>query len=399
MPRIDINIERGGLGRQSTNVDTWAGLYVDVASLPSGWTDNEVKKIYKPEDLEEYGISEASIDLQFKLVYLHVSEFFRLAPNGTLFLQLGANYDIDAIVNAFVAFENRLRLFGIVDNWTELTATPIEAIQTKLESVFASEKLSMRSVVSFKPESEGLLPDFSEASNDRVMVDISSDLTEGGLAEELRNSAIGMSGGCGTILGQLVALSVHQRPSWRSFPINASGKWEKLGDINGNSVEGKTQAELEAYDTNGLVLMSRTTRLPDAFISNSRMAVATSDDFAVITHGRVVDKAIALAYDGLVKSLDGPVYVNAETGKITAEAVSILTRNAYDEINNNMVIGLAGNDVEVSVDPATGSLPLSAVYINPDQDVLQNENIEVQIRIIPVGAAKVITINIGLTLP
>ena len=126
------------------------------------------------------------------------------------------------------------------------------------------------------------------------------------------------------------------------------------------------------------------------------MAIATSDDYAIITHGRVIDKAIILAYDGLLRFLDGPIYTNAD-GHIVPETVQLLTRAAYDEINNNMVIGRTGNEVEVVTEG--GSLPLTAVFIDPVQPVLTIEEVDVQISIQPVGAAKVITVNIGLSVP
>lgn len=403
MAKIAINIESGGLGRQSANTDTWGGLFVEVDAMPTeggGWTENEVKQIAKVEDLAAYGITEEATNNYFKLVYWHVSELFRLAPNATLYLQL-ASVDVSAatVLTAFKNAQNKLRLFAAVLPGTEIGSTAAEAWQTALDNLFSTAVQPAGIVLSFDKETaSGALPDFSAGTtNTRVMVEIANDLTAGGLAKTILDSAVGMCGAAGTFLGQLLRLSVHQKPSWRSFPVNGGGRWATLGDINGDSVEDLTQAEIDGYDTNGLSLITRTLRLTDAFIANSRMAIKTSDDYAIMTHRRVIDKAAVLAYDGLVLSLDSPVYVDPETGYLTPESISKLQRAAYDSINTNMVRGRTGDDVEVSVDLATGSLPLDSVYIDPSQDLLSTENINVEVRIVPVGSAKTITINIGLT--
>lgn len=403
MAELKINIKRGGLGRQSANTDTWAGLFVEVDALPGGWTANEVKRIFRPEDLEEYGISEDSANDNYKLAYWHASEVFRLAPDSTIYMQLGvpaADGTLPAaIMTAFNQAEDKLRLFGVVLSTTEIGTAPVEALQAALISIFNDNIQPARAIVSYKKAVADAIPDFSADANYRVMVDIANDLTVGGLAKAIFDSSIGMCGAAGTILGQLLRLSVHQKPSWRSFAVNGNGRWELLGDINGASVENKTQTEIKAYDTQGLNLIVRTIRLADAYISNARTAGDTADDYAIINHGRVIDKAIVLAYDSLVANLDGPIYADPNSGQIVPESTAKLTRNAYDAINTNMVLGRAGDQVELSVDPATGSLPLSAVFIDPSQNVLQTSTINVEIRLTPVGSSDTIVINIGLVLP
>lgn len=401
MAKLLVNIQKGGLGRQSTNVDTWGGLFVEVDALPGGWTANEVKRIFKPEDLETYGITEDAVNDNYKLVYWHVSEVFRLAPNATLYVQLGvpaaSGTEPATIMLAFHNFENRLRRLAVVISTTALDAAAITALQTAVDALFTVSVQPARCIGTYLKDAADAIPDLSAATNDRVLVDIANDLTVGGLAATVFASALGMCGAAGTFLGQLLRMSVHQKPSWRSFPVNGDGRWALLGDINGDSVEALTQTEIDAYDTQGVDLVTRTIRLTDAFISNSRMGIIISDDYAIITHGQVIDKAVSLAYDGLVANLDGPVYVDPTNGTLTPETVAKFQSDAYDAINNNMVVGKTGDNVEVSVDLATGSLPRDAVYVNPDQNVLSTEQIVVEIRITPVGASKVIVVNIGLT--
>lgn len=398
MAKIEINIQTGGLGRQSANTDTWGGLFVEVDALPANWTNNEVKIFTKTEDGEDFGLTEEATNQYYKLAYWHISEVFRLQPNARLYVQLGTTTTEATVLTAFKNASNLIRLFAVILPGTEIESAVAEAWQTALDNLFDTSVQPARLVLTCDKDAADAIPDFTAGTtNTRVMVDIANDFTDGGVAKSIFDGALGMCGAGGTFLGQLLKLSVHQRPSWRSNPVNGGGRWVTLADINGDSVEEKTQAEIDAYDTQGVVLVVRTLRLTDAFISSARMAIRTADDYAVITNGRVIDKAVVLAYDGLVLNLDGPVYVDPSNGNLTPEAVSKLEQAAYDSINNNMVIGKTGDDVEVSVDPNTGSLPLDAVFIDPNQNLLVTDQIIVEIRIVPVGAANTIVINIGLT--
>lgn len=400
MAKVQVNIISGGLGRASANTDKWGGLFVEVDAMPGSWSENEVKQISKVEDLETYGIVADASSEYLKLVYWHVSEAFRLQPDALLFVQL-ASVDLTpaTVLDAFHQANQNIRLFGVVLPGTEISDTAANAWDTALDNLFGTSIQPARAVLTFDKETAtGAIPDFSAATtNQRVMVEIANDLTVGGIPASLLAGTIGMCGAAGTFLGQMLLLSVHQKPSWRKYPVNGGGRWAALGDINGDSVEDLTQTEIDAYDTQGVTFVSRTLRLSDAFVANSRMAIKTADDYAIITHGRVIDKAIVLAYDGLVANLDGPVYVDPATGYLPPETVAKFQKAAYNAINNGMVLGKTGDSVEVSVDVATGSLPRNAVYIDPTQDILTTENLNVEIRIVPVGSSKTITINIGLT--
>lgn len=400
MAKVQVNIISGGLGRASANTDKWGGLFVEVDAMPGSWSENEVKQISKVEDVESYGITEEATNQYYKLAYWHISEVFRLEPNCILFVQL-ASVDLTpaTVLDAFHQANQNVRLFGVVLPGTEISTTAADAWDTGLDNLFSNTVQSARAVLTFDKETAtGAIPDFSAATaNQRVMVDIANDLTTGGVAKAIFDGTLGMCGAAGTFLGQMLLLSVHQKPSWRKYPINGGGRWAELGDINGDSVEDLTQTEIDAFDTQGVTFVGRTLRLSDAFIVNSRMAIRTADDYAIVTHGRVIDKAATLAYDGLVDNLDGPVYVDTATGYLPPETVAKFQKIAYDAINNGMVIGKTGDSVEVSVDVATGSLPRDAVYIDPEQDILTTENLNVEIRIVPVGSSKTITINIGLT--
>ena len=402
MPKLEIEIVNGGLGRASLNTDNWGGLFVEQTALPSGWADNEVKKILKVEDVAEYGIVETATDQNLKLAYWHISEVFRVTKlrgvDATLFVQLSTTVsDYDVINTAFKNSDDRIRNLAYVFTTLTLSDSEVSDLHDSIEKLWSDYYMGARGIVSYKKDAGDAIPDFSATDYNRVKVDISNDLTVGGIAKAIFDGTLGMCGGAGMMLGQRLGLSVHQKSSWRAKEINSEGRWATLGDINGDSVENKTEAEKTAYETLGVDLVLRQLKLVDAFIANDRVATAISDDYAFMNNANVIDKAAYLAYMGLVRSLDRPIYVDPATGYLDPESISVLQSAAYNSINTNMVIGRTGDDVEVSIDRATGSLPRRAIYIDPKQNLIGSDKIFVEIRIVPVKSAEEISVTIGLT--
>lgn len=402
MSGLSISIVNGWLGRQALNTDNWGGLYVKVDALPSGWVENEVKEILKVEDVAAYGFVATATNQYYKLLYWHISEAFRVAKlrgvDAKLFVQISVTYTPATICAAFKTKDDRIRHLAFVIPTVTIDATVAGTLNDAIEALWTSSYMGVRGIASFKKHVSDTMPDFSAADNNRLLVDVSNDLTTGGIAKAIFDGALGMCGAAGTILGQILGMSVHQKPSWKAKPINSDGRWVELGDINGDSVEALTESEKTAtYGAKGLCIICRQLKLQDAFIYNSRMATATTDDYANINNGRVIDKASYFAYLGLVTYLDAPVYADPATGKIAPEDIEKLQMAAWNSINNNMVVGRTGDKVEVSVDLNTGSLPLDSVYINPNQNFLTTDTIAVDIRIVPVGSAESIETTIGLT--
>jgi len=399
MSNVIINIQKGGLGRQSANTDTWGGKFVEVDTLPAGWVENEVKKIYKDTDLEAYGIKEDSVNDYYKLVFLHTSEFFRINANGTLFLQLATTTDDKHLpATVFEAFHNHNQAnnvlnFAYISSSLKLTTANVESVQTEFNNLVPKIQPAFCIITLKADDVAGTIPDFSTASNFRCLVDVANDLTENGLAKAVFDS-LGMCGAGGFLLGLSTLAKVHQEISWTKFIVNGGGRWQKIGDIFGLSVEDKTDTEIAAYGTQGVVLMKRIKRDSNVYVSSSRMAGKITDDYAILPHVRTINKAIVLAYDALLPRFNAPVYVNPKDGKLSVSTVSYLERLVYDAINNNMILDKAGDNVELSI--SNGNLPLESVYINPSQNVLVTENVNVELNLVPVGSSKTFTINIGL---
>ncbi len=120
------------------------------------------------------------------------------------------------------------------------------------------------------------------------------------------------------------------------------------------------------------------------FFSGDPMCTATTDDYAMLARGRVVDKAHILAYTVFVQEVDDEVPVN-EDGTLDNGFCKWLEQQMENQINNTM----------------TANREISSVtcFIDPAQNILSTNRLNVVLRIIPVGYATNIQISLGFANP
>jgi hypothetical protein len=120
------------------------------------------------------------------------------------------------------------------------------------------------------------------------------------------------------------------------------------------------------------------------FFSGDPMCATTTDDYAMLARGRVVDKAHVLAYATFVQEVDDEVPVNTD-GTLDAGFCKWLSQQIVNQVNNTM----------------TANKEISSVscFIDPSQNILSTNVLNVTLRIVPVGYATEIKINLGFDNP
>lgn len=398
---LQVNIVEGGLGRLSANYDNYAALWFDLTG--NSYEANyraALTTLTRPEDsyafIEAIGAAQTTpTQSDLDIMKANVDNFFRLSPNGVLLVGAGSNVDdikTGACFDLFRIENNKIRLFGVYSVEYELSQGIISDMQANLNSLFSDYYLSTRCVY-YSGGINTITADTPLITSNRVQVLGFTENEDNAIADYDYNGNVGLT------LGQLTNYPIHQKQSWREHKISGSVEFVKTDLVDGETEIERTPAIIAGYDTAGICIAGAQTRLTGTYFLNSRMAVDTADDYAIMTHGRVIDKAISLTVDALLPKLDSPAYVATDTGKLSAETIKLFTQLAYDSINNNMVAGKTGDNVELSTDSATGALSQDSVYIDPDQNILSTEQLTIEIRLTPVGATKSIVVNIGLSNP
>jgi hypothetical protein len=114
------------------------------------------------------------------------------------------------------------------------------------------------------------------------------------------------------------------------------------------------------------------------------MCTATTDDYGMLARGRVIDKAHILAYTTFVQEVDDEIPVNAD-GTLDAGFCKWLQQQIVNQISNTM----------------TANKEISSVscFIDPVQNILSTNQLNVVLTITPVGYATNISINLGFANP
>lgn len=110
----------------------------------------------------------------------------------------------------------------------------------------------------------------------------------------------------------------------------------------------------------------------------------STDDYHTISNGRVIDKAQILVYGDYVNEVDDEVPVNAD-GTIDAGWAKAQEQSGVNVLKLNMQ---ANGNISPDVDPQ--------VYIDPSQNVLSTNQVNVIIKLTPNGYASTISITLGL---
>lgn len=125
------------------------------------------------------------------------------------------------------------------------------------------------------------------------------------------------------------------------------------------------------------------------YFTDDFMATAQSDDYGLLPRRRVIDKAYRIAYKTLVEYIGEEIPVlNDGTLPYTVckDIQSTVKRAIYSQMTVN---GNLGNNPEDDTDQGV------ECYVDPDQNILATNKIELSLKVKPYGYAKYIECNLG----
>ena len=375
----------GGLGRPLAGEDHISGMvfWLTDANLPSGYsTSDRVKALFSIDDAQAQGITEGSATNG--VLWYHINEFFKAAPQGVLYAGIYggvtatvAYTDIELVQNFA---DGKIRQMGVFDTTTFATGS-VTALQVSCSALETAHKPTQVIYgADFSAATIGALPDLRTLNSKDVSVTIGED---GGAT----GAALAISEGysitdLGSALGQVAFAKVNESTEWiEKFQVDDGAEFNVPAFATGNLVNSQSDALLATLKTNGYMFIRKHVGLAGTYQENSATAITTSNDFATIENGRTMNKAVRGIRTFMLPNLSSPVFVNAN-GQLTEGTVAKFkndTARALEQMDR---------DEEISA---------FEVIINPLQDVLSTSEVEITVKIIPVGVARQIKINIGFT--
>jgi hypothetical protein len=341
---VKVNKLNGGLGRTNPSDDNVFALYYGIADadLPAGVTHYKPIRLLQPRDAEIVGFT-ASFDANNdELIYHAVSEFFRLCPDGLLYLIPCSNDKTSAEVVGEPGFIAAIREsptvkgIGIANTTTTIAtaAGEVEAVQAIVNTLAASHRLIDFVILEGKgPAAPIALPDFPvlrEKKAGNVSVCIAQDPGVAALSIGYDKRA-----DIGGVLGMLAvrqinenlgSVNVLQKPSTRKgerdYPLTSSTRWLSAALSDRTPVATLSAADKKDLTDKGYIYAGLFEGYGGIFFNSSPTATEKTSDYAFIENNRTWNKAARLIRTTLLPEIKGIVKRDPTTGYIRSTTIS-----------------------------------------------------------------------------
>ena len=431
-PLNDINFEKtnGGMGRTAASEDPISGLIMELPELTEAMLLGEsnraqfektanlyIAKLRYPEQLEDYGFVKQSmlpedvVDVPSVAEYMkraavntvvyHVSEFFRMSPNGTLYLCVkndvrGVNEeeDIPRLQNYANGTIRKMGVFSKAFNAStaQSTAAELELTHKPLSILGAMKGIRINFIQdggegSFYYEAiiepiQGITVNYFSSSTQKlkdrrnVSLLISCDL-DPELIQSLGQYAY--YGCVGTCLGAMSKAAVNECIAWvQKFPLSL----KEPGFVTGDLLSSVSHNVLSLINENRYIFVLRHVGDDNNYFNDSHTLDLETSDYAYIENVQTIDKACREIRKNLLPYLNSPLLIDANSGKVDPSTVAFLETTA----------GRALEDMEKA-----GELSGYSVTIDPDQNVLSTSELEFVIKQVATGVMRRMRIKIGYT--
>jgi hypothetical protein len=394
LPNVTIELLNNQLGRQDATDDGVCLLVLSgVATSGIGLLDP--KQIFTPEDAEALGLNAAYDTTNSVDVYRQITEFYSTAGRGAeLWIMLYVNTMLMAtacdVANNYVrkgldAAKGRIRLVAIgrvpIGSYTPTTVDGMD--DDVRAAVLKLHAMSVEYRAAFKPFRfivagrlfQGVpatLPDLRLLTQNTGAIVLHTTLAGG------KNPAIGQ------VLGKL------------SFnPVQRKISRVKDGDLgillaymsDGLPVETYESAWGSIHDK-GYIFCRKFANRSGYFLNGDHTCSPNSDDYSSLARGRVIDKALVIAYTTFVNEIEDDLEVD-EDGYMNPAVV----KHYQSIIENSISLQMMdeGKGKEISGVKCT---------INPAQNLLGTDKVQVEkLAVRPKGYSTYINVPLGFTNP
>lgn len=383
LPGVTINVSNGNLGKTPSTDDGIIGMVLSgsaslVTAIGTG------KAIFTIKEAETLGLKE---DAE---VWEHIAAFYEVAGDGaelwlavvpkTMSLADMVDKAEDTAPKLLAKAKGRIRILcvdrvpegGYSPDLTEGLDAEVYTALTKAQELAESETENinpLRVVIGGRTFSgdTSLVRDLKMDTKNRVQILLGSTSDSG-------RPAIGM------LAGTYARIPVQRnigRVKTGSLPIEEAF-------LSDGTSQAEHQIKVEALHKKGYVLIRSFVGKAGFYFTDDPTATSDADDFSSLARGRVIDKAFLLAYITYVTEVNDEIEVDKE-GKMDAARLKELEANIAKTINQNMT--------------AKGEISSVNVVIDPEQNVLATDRMEIGLNITPVGYLKNLVVNLGFENP
>lgn len=387
LPNVNIKLGNGNLGQTSATDDGISGLILTGKAVEGKLELNKHYQLSSTRDLKVLGITEETNPFavkEIKAFYAQAGEGAELhlliVSEATTLTAMCDPADGSPLRRLIDAAAGRIRLVGInklppaeyeADTTQGIDADAITAAANaqKVAESYANQIRPFRLLLP-APAWTGVTENLykpTESSYNRVAFILASD----GAMTGTYTAAVGM------ILGRAAAMEPQQSIGRvKSGSLAANGYF-----TSGNNYLEKS-GMAEALNDAGYIFFINYTAKNGCYLNGDQMAAPLSDDYGQLHLGRIIDKAMIIAYTTYISEILENIAVD-EKGNLPAGACK-----SFEGMIENAIAGNMGNQISSFT-----------AYVNPAQNVLSTGKLEIDCKLVPLGVLREIQVNLSFENP
>jgi hypothetical protein len=411
----------GGLGQTAPSDRNVAGLiFANGYTVGTTFEFNKVYELNSLDDAEALGLSAASdangLTISTALCYYHISEFFRLNPNGKLFVSNNEAFSpttvfTNGIADALMAAsDKRIRFIGLVfgvapgatvtitNNMWSGVYSAIDAGQAWITTQADAFVFIDTLVVEGFAFGIGQPFDLKTLEAPQVSVTIGHDrsylqglvTTEPLVASTCAVGTVLASIGVRMLSESAGSVRIERLPDEKRGQENytlvdtRTNRWLRPYMSNDVSFEGHAQSNLNEYTANGYIYAGRYVGYQGVYLNADPTCTTVVDDFNTIHLNRIWNETARRVRRALIPRMNSRVQIDPTSGKIKVSTLADWDAAAKRELNALL---------------AEGEISDFRFTMDPNQDVIAQGKVLVKVSIVPQGIAKSIEAEIGFNNP
>jgi hypothetical protein len=376
LPGISFTLTENNLGRLPENADGVTG-FLYPGSAPAEFGSDLAKQIFSVQEAEDLGITEGA----YPIYHYHISEFYRLNPNEEFWASFYPTDGSSALLfEEIITLQNftggRLKLIGV---WTSenLSSSMVQTLHGKALELFNLQVPAH--IVLTANIVDVTVPDLAAGAfyNVSVVTDQSGD----GVGADLFAEEETTIGAIGALLGSISRLPVSTAVTYvQQFADLGGAELDVIATGDGTLYKTLSKGQITAVSNKRYIQLIKHDGISGTYWGRDYTA-AGQGDFDNIRNNRIKNKALRVVKAALLPKVGSPVLTNPVNGNIAEVAAASLER-----------IAQAPLDAMIAASEISGA----EVFIDRNQKPSSNDEVKVQIDVVPVGAAMTISVTLGL---
>lgn len=396
---VNVNRLNGGLGRKNTTSDGVCLLIIGGAVAATGLALKTAVEFLSIENAEAVGITPSFDDTNNILAHHHIDEFFRVSPNGNLFVVLDDDTLTTAEISAFIKANPTIKSLGFVRNNAIAPADMavyVAGLQTMVDDLRTDNRnISAVLVEGGVFDNETLIsayPDARTYDAGNVAIVIGQDPIIRALKPVYETyAAIGTALGAISVRGvheNIGSIDIEQKPSafkgYLNYQLTNVGRKRWLSALlqDGKVFSELSPAEIKALNDKGYIFVGNYNGYDGFYFNDSHTCIEKASDYSRIENNRVWDKGADLARTALLPRVKSNLLKDPTTGFIREIEATELETIAVNAINQML---------------SAGEISGHAVYIDPKQDISNDEPLKVKGQLVFNNIIHEMSFDLGLT--